>query len=111
MPAQVKKKEKQQTKQRAFLERLQSSQHPYSRSHNRRLKRKEKQQLVAKMDDLNTALDCLESGPLEAPKNIPGVTSARRGNGRISPNAAQGARQIGEGKGATLSATQRKNVL
>jgi hypothetical protein len=111
MPPKIKKKEKHQMKHQAFLERLRSSQYPYSRSHNRRLKRKEKQQLVAKMDDLNTALSGLESGLLEGSNDIPGVTSPRRRENIIGHNATSSSGQIGEGKGATLSATQRKRVL
>jgi hypothetical protein len=109
MPVQVKKKEKKQMKHQAFLERLQSPQSPYSRSHNRRLKRKEKQQLVAKMDDLNAALNALQSGSLETSKAIPGVTTPRRDENITGVTSDVG--YIGKGKGATLSANQRKRVL
>ena len=111
VPPQAKKKEKQQMKHRAFLERLQSSQSPYSRSHNRRLKRKGKQQLAAKMDDLNTVLKDLESGAPEESKDIPGVTSSRKREDRAGTDMTSSVRRIGEGKGATLSTTQRKKVL
>jgi len=110
-PPQVKKKEKQQMKHRAFLERLQSSQSPYSQSHNRRLKRKEKQQLAAKMDDLNTVLKDLESGVPEESKDIPGVTSSRKREDGAGTDTTSSVKRIGEGKGATLSTAQRKRVL
>ena len=93
-------------KHQAFLERLQSPQSPYSRSHNRRLKRKEKQQLVAKMDDLNAALNALQG---ETSKAIPGVTTPRRDDNITGVTSDVG--YIGKGKGATLSANQRKGVL
>lgn len=109
--AHIKKKEKQQMKHQAFVERLQSAQSPYSRSHNRRLKRKEKQQLVTKMDDLDAVLTALGDHPGSASVlDIPGVTSARRRDQTASKPSSQPG-LIGEGKGSTLSKTQRKAVL
>lgn len=97
-------------KHQAFVERLQSAQSPYSRSHNRRVKRKEKEQLVTKLDDLDAALTALGATPDSAPLDIPGVTSARRRDQPISKPSFQPG-QIGEGKGSTLSKAQRKAVL
>jgi len=105
----MKKKAKHQLKHQAFLDRLQSSQSPYSKSHNRRLKRKEKEQLVTQMGDLSAVLD--EMDPTTA-ADLPGITSARRKDGTatgIVPRMKPG--QIGEGKGATLSKAQRKQAL
>lgn len=74
------------------------------------MKRKEKHQLVAKMDDLDAALNALGGTITAASVDIPGVTSARRRehlSSKVGPNLGQ----IGEGKGSTLSKAQRKAVL
>lgn len=111
MPNQLKKKEKQQMKHQAFVERLQATQSPYSKSHNRRLKRKEKTQLGSGMVDLNAALSALSgASELEGPKDVPGITSARRREANSSGVSLKPG-QIGEGKGHTLSKSQRKAVL
>ena len=93
------------------MERLQASQSPYSRSHNRRLKRKEKGQLVTGMDDLGAALDEIEPSADSAFEDQPGITSARRREDRDTVKQRVKPGQIGEGKGATLSKAQRKRAL
>ncbi|KAF8313824.1 hypothetical protein DL93DRAFT_2080708 [Clavulina sp. PMI_390] len=109
----LKKKEKQSMKHQAFLSRLPMSSvtpTPYSRSHNRREKRKQKERLVAKMDDLDAALEALGGGGSAAGQvDIPGVTSARKREKASGVQLEPG--KIGEGKGSTLSASQRKAVL
>jgi len=90
------------------MDRLQASQSPYSRSHNRRLKRKEKQQLGSGMSDLNAALGALDDPAEEVHR--PGITTARRrGTTDAKPRVKPG--QIGEGKGDPLTKAQRKKAL
>ena len=90
------------------MERLQASQSPYSRSHNRRLKRKEKQQLGSGMDDLNAVLGAIDD-PVEEVQQ-PGITTARRRDtSNEKPRVKPG--QIGEGRGAPLTKAQRKKAL
>lgn len=105
----LKKKEKQQLKHQAFIDRLSTSPAtPYSKSHNRRLKRKARDQLGPKLDDLNAALDAMSAdGDEEHKSDIPGITVARSRK-PIKPSKAG---MIGEGKGATLTKSERKAVL
>ncbi|KAF7320438.1 hypothetical protein MKEN_00828700 [Mycena kentingensis (nom. inval.)] len=85
----LKKKEKQQIKRDALRQRLETSTSPYSKSHQRRLKRKEREQLAG--NTMNDLQDALESQPKKKVKLKPG--------------------QIGEGKNATLSQAQRQKAL
>ncbi|KAJ7070922.1 ribosome biogenesis protein SLX9-domain-containing protein [Mycena amicta] len=96
----LKKKEKQQIKRDALRQRLEADSSPYSKSHERRVKRKAKEQLAgATMDDIQAALVAVdEPAPVEAANSA-----------RPKPKAKPG--QIGEGKPATLSQKQRQKVL
>ncbi|KAJ7783909.1 ribosome biogenesis protein SLX9-domain-containing protein [Mycena maculata] len=104
--ATLKKKEKQQLKREALLQRLESSHSPYSKSHARREKRKAKEQLGGGLDDMQMALaavddDALEeTGPSAADETQPVQQKAKPKPG-----------QIGEGKSAPLSKAQRKRAL
>ncbi|KAI0307762.1 ribosome biogenesis protein SLX9-domain-containing protein, partial [Multifurca ochricompacta] len=94
------KKAKRILKHELFIERLEASRVPYSKSHARRLKRKEKEQLVGDMESLKTAL--------------PSITSMS-GKGSAGEYAALAMPvrpgQIGEGKGTPLTRSQRRRAL
>ncbi|KAL5518870.1 hypothetical protein ACEPAH_553 [Sanghuangporus vaninii] len=109
----LKKKEKQQLKHEAFVQRLESSHAPYSKSHARRLRRKARDQIASGFEDVALALpnvgedtvddsrekknpDVMQTGFSEAMKPLP----RKRKTG-----------MIGEGKGAPLSEKQRRQVL
>ncbi|KAJ7235902.1 hypothetical protein B0H12DRAFT_133765 [Mycena haematopus] len=107
----LKKKEKQQLKREALLQRLESSHSPYSKSHERRQKRKAKERLAG--GDLNAiqmalaAVDEAEAPELLQPEDAMPEDAAKVKQKKQKPKPGQ----IGEGKGATLSKTQRKRAL
>ncbi|KAK7064132.1 ribosome biogenesis protein SLX9-domain-containing protein [Favolaschia claudopus] len=110
-PPNLKKKEKQQLKREALLQRLETSHSPYSKSHSRRLKRKAKEQLAGgDLDAIQMALaavdDDQDASESLQPQDSTPVT--QEGSAK-KPKAKPG--QIGEGKGATLSKAQRKRAL
>jgi len=103
----LKKKEKQQMKHDAFLQRLESVHTPYSKSHLRRLKRKEKEEIGTGLGDMAVALALVDNSvPVEelADQEVDDHMSERP-KGKPKPG------QIGEGKGAPLSKNQRKRAL
>ncbi|KAJ7361623.1 ribosome biogenesis protein SLX9-domain-containing protein [Mycena albidolilacea] len=108
----LKKKEKQQLKREALLERLESSHSPYSKSHSRRLKRKAKEQLAGgDLDAIQMALAAVDDDA-EAPELLPPDDSMTED----APQPKQKKQkpkpgQIGEGKSAPLSKAQRKRAL
>jgi len=141
-PEQVpnKKKERRILKHELFLERLEASRAPYSKSHARRLKRKEREQLAGDLGSLRAAL------PSMAPTDASGSTSGSgdKTAGRVIDPAAtvsntapasasaksitrsklttstpdlEEAQQptrpgmIGEGKGKPLTRSQRRHAL
>jgi ribosome biogenesis protein SLX9 len=93
------------------MERLRGSQSPHSRSHNRRLRRKEKEQLASGMADLKAALGAIDDSVEKVQR--PGITSARRRDPSKSASGESGIElgKIGEGRGVPLSKAQRKQVL
>ncbi|KAF8606605.1 hypothetical protein BDV93DRAFT_520883 [Ceratobasidium sp. AG-I] len=96
------KKEKQQLKHEQFLQRLTSGVTPYSKSHNRRLKRKVKSELSTDLASVGNALNTLAS---ESPSQ-PGLQS------HPQPRPAKiSTTLIGEGKGVTLTKSQRRRAL
>ncbi|KAJ7925895.1 ribosome biogenesis protein SLX9-domain-containing protein [Mycena leptocephala] len=99
-PGTLKKKEKQQLKREALLERLESSHSPYSKSHARRMKRKAKEQLGGGLDDIQHAL---------AAESLAQTASEEVQPKQKKPKPKPG--QIGEGKGAPLSKAQRQRAL
>ncbi|KAG8966078.1 hypothetical protein FRC03_012562 [Tulasnella sp. 419] len=107
----ITKKEKLQIKHQAFLERLGSSDAPYSKSHQRREKRKQKEALVTDFADVNAAMDAVVSKDLgetlseEATSSKPSGVSNKKTVPIIKPG------QIGESKDSTLTVAQRKRVL
>jgi len=91
------------------MERLRGSQSPYSRSHNRRLRRKEKEQLASGMADLKAALSAIDDSVEKVQR--PGIASARRRDPSNSGEFRIELGKIGEGRGVPLSKAQRKQVL
>ncbi|KZV94096.1 hypothetical protein EXIGLDRAFT_525598 [Exidia glandulosa HHB12029] len=112
--APVSKKQKQREKHDAWMERLQASQAPYSKSHSRRLKRKAKESLNTDMNDMQAVLSGMEPAQVKTIAD----DDARDDDGAMDDGgerkkkpAAQTAGLIGEGKGQPLSKTQRKRAL
>ncbi|KAJ7103413.1 ribosome biogenesis protein SLX9-domain-containing protein [Mycena belliarum] len=106
--ATLKKKEKQQLKREALLQRLESNHSPYSKSHARREKRKAKEQLGSGLDSMQLALATVEDDGADAPQEpISEDADAEPKQKKAKPKPGQ----IGEGKGATLSKAQRQRAL
>lgn len=104
----LKKKEKQAIKHEMFLKRLESSRSPYSKSHERRLKRKAKEQVAGGMSDMQAAISAVDDDALA--RDAQSSEDPSHGHEtRPKPKAKPG--QIGEGKGAPLSKSQRKRAL
>ncbi|OCH95762.1 hypothetical protein OBBRIDRAFT_809613 [Obba rivulosa] len=110
-PTILKKKEKQALKHELFLKRLEQSRSPYSKSHERRLKRKAKEQVAGGMNDMKVALSALEDAlPAAVIESVEaGIRDSETVQERPKPKPKPG--QIGEGKGAPLSKNQRKRAL
>jgi len=108
---QLKKKEKQQLKHQAFVEKLESRSSPYSKSHARRLKRKAKESLVTDLNDVGAALSAL-SADLQVEPSGAGPQQQQSGEPGERPRPKPTpAGKIGEGKGMPLSKAQRKRAL
>ncbi|KAJ6503419.1 ribosome biogenesis protein SLX9-domain-containing protein [Mycena vitilis] len=104
---QLKKKEKLQLKREALLQRLESSHSPYSKSHARRLKRKEKEQVGGGLDDIQLALAAVDDDAAPELLEDPTAGDVQPKPKKVKPKPGQ----IGEGKAATLSKAQRKRAL
>ncbi|KAI0034285.1 ribosome biogenesis protein SLX9-domain-containing protein, partial [Vararia minispora EC-137] len=107
----LKKKEKRQLKHELFLERLEINRAPYSKSHARRLKRKERDQLASgSLTDLAAAL-----AKVDAPATGPSVlaSSSEKKDTLSGAEPVQKAQpgQIGAGKSAPLKVSKRKQAL
>jgi len=103
------KKEKQQAKREALLDRLGASHSPYSKNHNRRMNRKAREQLATGMTDLASVLDAVaDDGPSQqlTIKTTGDATDDPGDRPRPTKNGL-----IGEGKPNPLSKNQRKQVL
>ncbi|TFY83767.1 hypothetical protein EWM64_g232 [Hericium alpestre] len=107
------KKEKQLLKHELFMQRLEASRSPYSKSHNRRLKRREKEQVGGGLETIKHAIAAVESGEATPSRSAPGdaekVTADAPADEKRSARTRPG--QIGEGKGAPLKRSQRKQAL
>ena len=93
---------------------LESTQSPYSKSHNRRLKRKAKEQLAGGLGDMHVAIGALEDDNLTIGDHDQQSVEANAKNFvpkeiKLKPKVKPG--QIGEGKGAPLNKSQRKRAL
>ncbi|KAK0465194.1 ribosome biogenesis protein SLX9-domain-containing protein [Desarmillaria tabescens] len=99
----LKKKDKQQSKHETFMQRLELSHQPYSKSHARRLKRKAKEQVANGMTEIQDALPSLDEDETnnDAAKNTDDQRPQEKARGG----------QIGKGKGPTLTSAQRKRAL
>ncbi|KAL1665520.1 ribosome biogenesis protein SLX9-domain-containing protein [Schizophyllum commune] len=121
----VKKKEKLQAKKEAFLQRLSSSHSPYSKSHERRLKRKAREQLASGMGEIQAVVDALEGEHVDPETIGDSERNARTADtGANDPTAmvtttsdeSKSKRKakagiIGEGRKEPLSKAQRKRAL
>ncbi|KAH9486814.1 hypothetical protein JR316_0000879 [Psilocybe cubensis] len=102
------KKAKQMEKREAFLQKLEPSTKQASKSHERRLKRKAKEQLVAGLNELQSALASLEeeSGREEVQStNADTLHAEKTSKPAVKPGI------IGKSGSSTLSRAQRKRVL
>ncbi|KAA1468153.1 hypothetical protein DENSPDRAFT_833364, partial [Dentipellis sp. KUC8613] len=87
-----------------------ASRSPYSKSHNRRLKRKEREQIGGGLGDMKAAISAVEKDV--APEDdAPQVGNAGEEQPSQQKRSAQRPGQIGKGKGAPLSQAQRKRAL
>jgi len=106
---QLTKKEKQELKHQAFVERLESKGSPYSKSHARRLKRKAKESLITDLTDVGAVISAmnaeLQTDPSAADPQQPGESGEKPRPKEIPMG------KIGEGKGVPLSKAQRKRAL
>ena len=86
---------------------LEASSSPYSKSHERRLKRRAKEQVASGLDDIKAALSAVD---VAVPQTIQEALESESAEATASrPRTTQG--QIGEGKAAPLSKAQRKRAL
>ncbi|KAH8998924.1 ribosome biogenesis protein SLX9-domain-containing protein, partial [Lactarius hatsudake] len=107
------KKEKRILKHELFIERM-TSRAPYSKSHARRLKRKERERLAGGgMESLESALPSITTDGV-----IATGTSRSAGEGPTTPAdpeapspPARLVGQIGQGKGTPLTRSQRRRAL
>ncbi|KAI0348430.1 hypothetical protein BDW22DRAFT_91739 [Trametopsis cervina] len=106
----LKKKAKQALKHEIFIQRLEASRSPYSKSHERRVKRKAREQVAGGLQEITDALAEVES---DVPVLIQQDVSAEDGQPSTgaSRKFANAPGQIGEGKPAPLKKSQRKKAL
>ncbi|KDQ30683.1 hypothetical protein PLEOSDRAFT_1074969 [Pleurotus ostreatus PC15] len=104
-PPSFTKREKQQLKHEAFLQRLESAQTPYSKSHNRRMKRKAKEQVAGGLSSMHEAISIMaeEAGLPQDDLKADSLST-------VQPARAKSG-QIGQGKSVPLSNAQRKRAL
>ncbi|KAG8728880.1 hypothetical protein FRC12_021428, partial [Ceratobasidium sp. 428] len=95
------KKEKKQVKHELFLQRLTASTSPYSKSHNRRLKRKAKSELSTDLASVEKVLR----------KLAPEISTAASVQHEPTTQPTKPVGLMGEGKGVTLSKKQRQRAL
>ena len=95
---------------------LDISKSAFSKSHQRRLKRKAKEQLANGMSDMQQVLAALED-PLDASELVESTKKGKKamvvdsGVAISRPTATSKSLRIGEGKGVTLTKAQRKKAL
>ncbi|OSD03638.1 hypothetical protein PYCCODRAFT_240787 [Trametes coccinea BRFM310] len=108
----MKKKEKLALKHELFLKRLEESRSPYSKSHERRLKRKAKEQVAGGLGDIKAAISALEEDiPVAVQNSVTDATETDRADASKPAKPKPKPGQIGEGKGAPLNKNQRKKAL
>ncbi|EFI28636.1 hypothetical protein CC1G_13662 [Coprinopsis cinerea okayama7 len=105
------KKEKLALKREAFLQKLELSK-THSKSHERRMKRKAKEQLASGMTEIQAVLAALEEPQepqgTESKAGESGETTTASGS---SQTASSKSLKIGAGKSEPLSKAQRKKAL
>ncbi|KAF9532038.1 ribosome biogenesis protein SLX9-domain-containing protein [Crepidotus variabilis] len=107
--SQLTKKEKQQEKRTAFLQKLDPSGQTFSKSHERRLKRKARDQLAGEtLDDLSSAIATMEKEAMDTAQTIAEAKEPEMQNQK-KPQSKAGV--IGEGKSQPLSKAQRKRAF
>ncbi|KAG2072769.1 hypothetical protein BDR04DRAFT_403760 [Suillus decipiens] len=103
----IKKKEKQQLKHEAFIEKLKSKTSPYSKVQRRRFNRRQREQVGGGLDAIGTVLSAIEMGDSpEQDSPMAEETTDTRAH-KLKPKTLQ----IGEGKGVPLKSNQRKRAL
>ncbi|TFK30548.1 hypothetical protein FA15DRAFT_662524 [Coprinopsis marcescibilis] len=103
------KKEKSASKKEAFLNKLELSRTTHSKSHEKRMKKKAKEQLASGLSDIQMALDALAEA--EGPSEVLDSTGKEMNTNTNSKAATSKSLKIGEGKAATLRDSQRKRLL
>ncbi|KAJ3737097.1 hypothetical protein DFJ43DRAFT_400615 [Lentinula guzmanii] len=115
----LKKKDRQQQKREAFLQKLELTQSPYSRSHQRRLNRKAREQIGQGLDEIRDVLQSVDDGKAQttiaqdaakADKLQMKVDGDEDTLKSVQQSKAKSS-QIGEGRASTLSDYQRKKAL
>jgi len=93
-----------------FSQEVEASRQPYSKSHARRLKRKAKEELAGgALSDIQLAIATMESDEKALAGNT--LVEPAKNDPSKPPVKTQNTGLIGEGKGAPLSQTKRKNAL
>ena len=83
----------------------------FSKSHERRMKRKAKEQLAGNMGDLQTALASLEKD-IVPPESLDKPSPSTQIHSReVKPKVTSRIGKIGKGSSSTLSKAQRKRLL
>ncbi|KAF8807513.1 hypothetical protein BYT27DRAFT_7098885, partial [Phlegmacium glaucopus] len=83
----------------------------FSKSHERRMKRKAKEQLAGNMDDLQTALTSLDEDILPPETMEKPSSYIPKNPGGVKTKASSNIGKIGKGTSSTLSKAQRKRQL
>lgn len=90
---------------------LEPSTRHFSKSHERRMKRKAQEQLAGNMDDLQTALASLDE-EIALPESIEKLSSSiPKHSEEVKPKASSSIGKIGKGNSSTLSKAQRQRQL
>ena len=106
LPSILTKKEKQQLKREALLDRLHTSSLTYSKAQRRRFNRKQHEQVGGGLADVKAALFTLD----DVPAPTPAVSAQQQQETRPNSGSAPPG-MIGEGKGNPLNKNQRKKAL
>ncbi|KAJ3800498.1 ribosome biogenesis protein SLX9-domain-containing protein [Lentinula aff. detonsa] len=112
----LKKKDRQQQKREAFLQKLELTQSPYSRSHQRRLNRKAREQIGQGLDEIRDVLQSVDDGKAQTTIAQDAAKADKLqmkvdGDEDTLRQSKVKSSQIGEGKASTLSDYQRKKAL
>ncbi|KAG0708977.1 ribosome biogenesis protein SLX9-domain-containing protein [Suillus ampliporus] len=103
----MKKKEKQQLKHEAFIDRLKSTTSPYSKVQRRRFNRRQREQVGGGLDSIGAVLSAIDmdDSPARGSPVVEDKSDVR------APKVQPKTLQIGEGKGMPLRKNQRKRAL